>query len=204
MTSGWFARRSVSCGSSRITLSTRLRAISMTTGRRCWKPWEKRWFRLVLCLFENFLRMLRWIDAFLQCDLAVFLCAHCVVVFPEKKWILLQSNILLVIYFTDDGYNFYQTDFNRISRLMKRTERCMVFSENEIRPIFNQFSGLKTLNTVFAEINAHPEISALQKHWFFKGGLHITDGFWNVFYCCWKLSAQGLYFGKYGHSKLNY
>ena len=54
-------------------------------------------------------------------------------------------------------------------------------------------------HTVFAEINAHPEISAHQKQWFFKGGstqnrwvlmddfskggVHKTDGFWNVFYC---------------------
>ena len=50
------------------------------------------------------------------------------------------------------------------------------------------------LHTVFAEINAHPEINTHQKQWFFKGGstqnrwavmddfskggVHKTDGFW--------------------------
>ena len=53
-------------------------------------------------------------------------------------------------------------------------------------------------HTVFAEINAHPEISAHQKQWFFKGGstwnrwglmddfskegVHKTDGFWWVIF----------------------
>ena len=36
---------------------------------------------------------------------------------------------------------------------------------------------------------------------FSKGGLHKTDGFWWVlecfFFCFWKLSARGVYFGKY-------
>ena len=55
-----------------------------------------------------------------------------------------------------------------------------------------------SFNTVFAEINAHPEISAHQKQWFFKGvstqnrwvlmddfskgGVHKTDGFWWVIF----------------------
>ena len=54
------------------------------------------------------------------------------------------------------------------------------------------------LLTVFAKINAHPEISAHQKQWFFKGGstqnqwvlrddfskggVHKTDGFWWVIF----------------------
>ena len=54
------------------------------------------------------------------------------------------------------------------------------------------------LSTVFAEINAHPEISAHQKQWFFKGGstqnrwalmgdfskggVHKTDEFWWVIF----------------------
>ena len=50
--------------------------------------------------------------------------------------------------------------------------------------------------------NANPEISAHQKQWFFKGGKYTKpmtfDGFWNVSYCFEKLSARGVYFGKYG------
>ena len=68
------------------------------------------------------------------------------------------------------------------------------------------------IHTVFAEISAHPEISAHQKQWFSKGGVHRTDELWWVifqrgeytkprgfgicFYCFWKLSARGVYFDK--------
>ena len=34
--------------------------------------------------------------------------------------------------------------------------------------------------------------------WFFKEGSTQTDGFWRVFYFFEKLSARGVYFGKYG------
>ena len=97
---------------------------------------------------------------------------------------------------------------------------------------------IRIKHTVFAEINAHPEISAHQKQWFFKGGstqnqwvlmddfskggVHKTDGFlwvvfqrgeytkpmgfegfWNFFYWFRKLSARGVYFGKYGNQVKN-
>ena len=86
---------------------------------------------------------------------------------------------------------------------------------------------------VFAQINAHPEISAHQKNSDFSkrgahktnglwwvifqrggggtqnqwvmmgdfskgGGVHKTDGFWKSFLLPLKLSARGVYFGKYG------
>ena len=35
---------------------------------------------------------------------------------------------------------------------------------------------------------------------FSKRGVHKTDGFWNVFCCFYKLSARGVYLGKYGIS----
>ena len=50
-------------------------------------------------------------------------------------------------------------------------------------PSMRRFHKVRTsTSTVFVEINAHPEITAHQKQWFFKGGgkVHKTDGFWRV------------------------
>ena len=46
----------------------------------------------------------------------------------------------------------------------------------------SQSHAKPSIHTVFAEINAHPEISPHQKQWFSKGGLHKTDGFHGWFF----------------------
>ena len=64
------------------------------------------------------------------------------------------------------------------------------------------FKGGSTQNQ-WVLINDFSKGGSRQNRWglmgdFSKGGVHKTDGFWYFFYCFWKLSARGVYFGKYG------
>ena len=90
-----------------------------------------------------------------------------------SKWIYIQSRYVL-----------YSIQFNSIQFIemtlfifySEKFERRANPWRSRILKLVVRFTTI----TVFAEINAHPEIRAHQKQWFFKGGVHKTDGFWWV------------------------
>ena len=75
---------------------------------------------------------------------------------------------------------FFSSNINSTNWKHFHTWKMDNFSSCEVQ-------NLDWLNTVLAEINAHPEISAHQNSWFSKKRVHKTDGFW------WVISQRGEY-----------
>ena len=115
--------------------------------------------------------------------------------FPFSTWFHCSSLLIQV--------RMMQTELNVEEVLRDRANKVRIIFLHEHLPWFFYFLFINFMfyfnrYTVFTKINAHPEISAHQEQWFFKGGstqnrwvlmgdfskggVHKTDGFWWVIF----------------------